>query len=204
MTLKRSSTGLKYVPPRRGATRTFVFDPIWSKGSQTPTLRKFLRLPETPDEFLKSPNRIPFGDSRIVFDQNNKPIGSHFKAFYPDELLHRPYLTPIDGKGERFRARILEKVFKPDVEKGTSIQETPENIKFLVTYDHPDCDDELIAYNEVLDHVECEIEASQDPDTVVWRFTEIVAHEGPLHMTDPSYNGSSYNIKVLRDGSWEK
>ena len=53
-------------------------------------------------EFLKSPDRIPFGDSRIVFDQNNKPMGSQFKTFYLDKLLHRSYLTPIDDKGQCF------------------------------------------------------------------------------------------------------
>ena len=182
---------------KMGSNQNLRVRPDLVEGESNPDSSKISSASETPEEFLKSPNRIPFGDSRIVFDQNNEPIGSHFKTFYPDELLHRSYLTPIDEKGQRFRARILEKVFEPDVDKGTSIQETPENVKFLITYDHPDRDDELIAYNEVLDHVEREIEASQDPDTVVWRFTEIVAHEGPLHTTDPSYKGSGYNVKVL-------
>ena len=82
------------------------------------------------------------------------------------------------------------------------IEESPDNVKFLVTYDHEDRDDELIAYNEILDYVEQEIEADKDPDKVVWKFQEIVAHEGPLNSTDPSYKGSMYNVKVLwSDGS---
>ena len=43
------------------------------------------------------------------------------------------------------------------------IEESPDNVKFLVTYDHEDRDDELIAYNEILDYVEQEIEADKDP-----------------------------------------
>ena len=52
-------------------------------------------------------------------------------------------------------------------------------------------------HNEILDHIEKEVEISQDPDHVVWRFTKIVAHEGPLNSTDPSYKGSRFNDKVL-------
>ncbi len=55
----------------------------------------------------------------------------------------------------------------------------------------------MLAYNEILDHVERELEAEKDPDSVVWRFQEIIAHEGPLRPEDPSYNGSLYNVKVL-------
>ena len=175
-----------------------------------------LRIPPAPDdgepytvlpsdgetEFLKSPHRFSFDDNGVYIDGNGEILSPAFKTFSPEELLHRSYLTPIDEKGQRFRARILEKVFEPDDSKGTSIQETPDNVRFLVTYDHPDRADELISYNEVLDHIEKEIEISQDPDHVVWRFTEIVAHEGPLHSTDPSYKGSRYNVKVLwSDGS---
>ena len=148
------------------------------------------------EEFLKSPNRFSFDDHGVYIDGNGEPLGSVFKTFTPDELLHRSYLTPIDEKGQRFRARILEKVFDPDEADGPLPQETPESVKFLVTYDHPDRDDEIIAYNEILDYIEEEIQASVDPDSVVWRFTEITAHEGPLNSTDPSYKGSKYNVKV--------
>ena len=172
-----------------------------------------LRIPPAPDEgeptsklsspketgeqeFLKSPNRFSFDDHGVYIDGNGEPLGSAFKTFTPEELLHRSYLTPIDEKGQRFRARILEKVFDPAAADGPMPQETPESVKFLVTYDHPDRDDELITYNEILNYIEEEIEASNDPDSVVWRFTEIVAHEGPLNSTDPSYKGSKYNVKV--------
>ena len=152
--------------------------------------------PDGETEFVKSPNRFSFDDHGVYIDGNGEPLGSIFKTFKPEELLHRSYLTPVDEKGQRFRARILEKVFDPAEADGPMPQETPDSVKFLVTYDHPDKADELIAYNEILGYIEDEIEASKDPDTVVWRFTEIVAHEGPLHTSDPSYKGSKYNVKV--------
>ena len=84
------------------------------------------------EEFLKSPNRFSFDDHGVYIDGNGEPLGSVFKTFTPDELLHRSYLTPIDEKGQRFRARILEKVFDPDEADGPLPQETPESVKFLV------------------------------------------------------------------------
>ena len=78
----------------------------------------------------------------------------------------------------------------------------PDNIKFHVTYDHDDREDELITYSEILDHVERTIEKDLDPDKVVWKFNEILAHEGPLRPTDPSYRGSMYNVQIAwEDGS---
>jgi hypothetical protein len=38
-----------------------------------------------------------------------------------------------------------------------------------------------------------------DSHDMVWKFKDIVAHEGPLKPTDPSYNGSPYNVFVV----WE-
>jgi hypothetical protein len=41
-----------------------------------------------------------------------------------------------------------------------------------------------------------------DSHDMVWKFKDIVAHEGPLKPTDPSYNGSPYNVLVvLKDQS---
>ena len=38
-----------------------------------------------------------------------------------------------------------------------------------------------------------------DSPDVMWKFKDIVAHEGPLKPTDPNYNGSLYNVLVV----WE-
>jgi len=143
------------------------------------------------EEHVKSPKtRHPF-DNSVYMDNEGEMTGGKFKTFLPEELLHRSYLTPIDEKGQRFRARIVEQLIEPD-----------SSVKFRVTYDHDDRNDEVLTYNEILDFVEKEISANLDPDKVVWSFQEIVAHEGPLRSTDPSYNGSLYNVKVLwSDGS---
>ena len=43
---------------------------------------------------------------------------------------------------------------------------------------------------------------NSNPDQTLWKFQEIVSHEGPLRSTHPKYMGSSYNVQLLwTDGS---
>jgi hypothetical protein len=60
-------------------------------------------------------------------------------------------------------------------------------------------------YNEVLDHMQDKMdEANNDisPEDKMWRFTKILAHEGPLKPHMPNYMGSDYNVLVQwEDGS---
>ena len=54
-----------------------------------------------------------------------------------------------------------------------------------------------MAYNDILDYLEETME--NDSTDAMWKFRDIVAHEGPLKPTDPSNNGSPYNVLVV----WE-
>ena len=113
-------------------------------------------------------------------------------TFKPDELINRTYLTKPDGKGQRFRAKIVQKI----IDNETSLQERPEHIKFLVSIEG-DKADEIVAYKYILDYLEDTME--NDSPNMMWTFKDIVAHEGPLKPTDPSYKGSQYNVLVV----WE-
>jgi len=112
----------------------------------------------------------------------------------PDDLITRTYLTEPDANtGERFRAKIKIVSLK----KG--LEEHPERVQFLVTYEGNDRLNEIVAYNQVLDALEADI---LDPDDQMWAFKDIVAHEGPLTSNSPSYKGSRFNVLVAwEDGS---
>jgi hypothetical protein len=71
-------------------------------------------------------------------------------------------------------------------------------------------DDDLMhgnvkGYNNVLDHMQDKVDAANDdisPEDKMWRFTKILAHEGPLKPHMPNYMGSDYNVLVQwEDGS---
>ena len=49
----------------------------------------------------------------------------------------------------------------------------------------------IMAYNDIVHH----IYVDQESD-VVWRFKEIISHEGPLAQNHPNYKGSRYNVNV--------
>jgi len=54
---------------------------------------------------------------------------------------------------------------------------------------------EILSYNEILNY----IEQQDDNGTKLWKFRCIIAHEGPLKPSDPSYKGSKYNVMI----KWE-
>ena len=56
--------------------------------------------------------------------------------------------------------------------------------------------EEIIAYNDLLDHIS---KAGNDKDQVLWKFRRITGHEGPLTSDNSSYRGSLYNVMI----EWE-
>jgi Reverse transcriptase (RNA-dependent DNA polymerase) len=60
--------------------------------------------------------------------------------------------------------------------------------------------DEIVAYNDIINYLEEQM--SDDSSEQLWKFKDIIAHEGPLSPDSPSYKGSSYNVLVAwEDGS---
>ena len=49
-----------------------------------------------------------------------------------------------------------------------------------------------------MDYIQKGTDAEEDPDSL-FKFRDIVAHQGPLESTDPNHKGSKYNVMV----EWE-
>ena len=114
----------------------------------------------------------------------------HMSVIAPNDLITRTYLTEPDADtGERFRAKIVKRIVS--LEKG--LEEHPERVEFLVTYEGNDRLDEIVAHNQVLDALEAD---KLDPNDQMWAFKDIVAHEGPLPSNIPSYKGPRFNVLV--------
>ena len=58
---------------------------------------------------------------------------------------------------------------------------------------------EIVAYNNILAHVEKKFDESTDRTDRLYKFKDITAHQGQLISIDKSYKGSKYNVLV----EWE-
>ena len=119
------------------------------------------------------------------------------QTFDPDELIGRTYLQDVDENGERYRAKIIQKLVKRNKETQAAL------IKFLVTYEGHDKSDEIVDYTTVVDHIQKRIEIDNDPSEQIYKFKEVVGHQGPLKPGDSDYKGSRYNLMThWEDGSY--
>ena len=117
-------------------------------------------------------------------------------AHLPDSYIGRSYLTQPTDEGERFRATMRKKVVQTD---GENTEETPSNIKFLVSVDRPNIPDEIRTYGELLEIFTRQNEDDNDPEAVLWRYKSIKAHQGPIKKGHKDWKGSAYNVLV----EWE-
>ena len=103
-------------------------------------------------------------------------------------LLGRSFLLPPEDNGERHMAKII------DIDDHG---QTLEDIKFKLKI-NKDQAEEIMPYNQLMDYIQNGTDAEQDPDSL-FKFRDIVAHQGPLESTDPNHKGSKYNVMV----EWE-
>ena len=59
--------------------------------------------------------------------------------------------------------------------------------------------EELITYNQLLDHLEQAEEQDNSMDQELYRVRAIIGHKGPLKGTDPNWKGSKWNVQI----EWE-
>ena len=103
-------------------------------------------------------------------------------------LLGRSFLLPPEDNGERHMAKII------DIDDhGQPL----EDIKFKLKI-NKDQAEEIMSYNQLMDYIQKGTDAEEDPDSL-FKFKDIVAHQGPLESTDPDHKGSKYNVMV----EWE-
>ena len=103
-------------------------------------------------------------------------------------LLGRSFLLPPEDNGERHMAKVI------DIDDHG---QTLEDIKFKLKI-NKDQVEEIMSYNQLMDYIQKGTDAEEDPDSL-FKFRDIVAHQGPLESTDPNHKGSKYNVMV----EWE-
>ncbi|KAL7571956.1 hypothetical protein ACA910_001618 [Epithemia clementina (nom. ined.)] len=98
---------------------------------------------------------------------------------------------PTDENGEKLRATVKKKIIEQlEQEDG----ELVEKINFLLDIGQGRAESNIF-YNHFLDHVE---RSEQEADGI-FKFKEIISHQGPLKPDDPEWKGSTYNVQV----EWE-
>ena len=107
-------------------------------------------------------------------------------------------MLPPEENGERLRAIVTRKVVEIiENEGGNRVQ----NINFILGIGQGKVED-LIAYNQLLNHLEQAEAQDNSIDQELFKFRAIICHEGPLKVTDPNWKGSKYNVQV--SGKLEK
>ena len=138
------------------------------------------------DPFDEStPNFEQFVNSQSGEDEDN-PI--HMANIDIPNLLGRSFLLPPEDNGERHMAKII------DIDDHG---QTLEDIKFKLKINKEQAE-KIMSYNQLMDYIQKGTDAEQDPDSL-FKFRDIVAHQGPLESTDPDQKGGKYNVMV----EWE-
>ena len=132
-----------------------------------------------------TPTFEQFVTSQSGEDEDN-PI--HMANIDIPNLLGRSFLLPPEDNGEHHMAKII------DIDDhGQPL----EDIKFKLKINQ-DQVEEIMSYNQLMDYIQKGTDAEEDPDSL-FKFRDIVAHQGPLDSTDPNHKGSKYNVMV----EWE-
>ena len=126
-----------------------------------------------------------FVKSQSGADEDN-PI--HMANIDIPNLLGGSFLLPPEDNGERHMANII------DIDDhGPPL----EDIKFKLKI-NKDQAEEIMSYNQLMDYIQKGTDAEEDPDSL-FKFRDIVAHQGPLESIEPDQKGSKYNVMV----EWE-
>ena len=104
----------------------------------------------------------------------------------PEGLIGRTFLMDKQEDGQKFRARVVEAINAHD----KKVQNNSELIRFDCSINN-DQYEEIMAYNDILHHIN-----KNSGQEVVWKYKEIVSHEGPLSQSHSNYKGSKYNVNV--------
>ena len=115
--------------------------------------------------------------------------------FDPDDLIGRTFLLPPQENGERLRAKVTKKVVEEiEAAHGNRIP----HINFILDIGEGKVE-ELITYNQLLDHLEQADKQDNLMDQELYRFRAIICHKGPSKATDPNWKGSKWNVQI----EWE-
>ena len=125
-------------------------------------------------------------------DEENPSGSKPMPTFDPSDLIGRTFLLPPEENGERHRAKDTRHVVEIiDQDNGQRI----ENINFILDIQNGKVE-ELISYNQPLEHLENAQDHDMGMDQELYRFRAIIGHQGPLLASDPDWKGSKYNVQV--------
>ena len=128
-------------------------------------------------------------------DEENQSGSKPMPTFDPSDLIGRTFLLPPEENGERHRAKVTGKVVEIiDQDDG----QREENINSILDIGNGKVE-ELISYNQLLEHLENAQDNDMSMDQDLYRFRAIIGHQGPLLASDPDWKGSKYNVQV----EWE-
>ena len=172
----RTTTNQRLASPS-GEGTTLPFPIPYSQQSQN-------SLPLDPID-ASTPNFEHFVKSQTGEDEDNPIPMANIDI---PNLLGRSFLLPPEDNGERHMAKVI------DIDDHG---QTLEDIKFKLKI-NKDQAEEIMSYNQLMDYIQKGTDAEEDPDSL-FKFRDIVAHQGPLESTDPNHKGSKYNVMV----EWE-
>ena len=176
----------------RSALRTTTNQRLASSSGEGTTLPFPIPYPKQSSNSLpldpldaSTPNFEQFVKSQSGEDEDNPIPMANIDI---PNLLGRSFLLPPEDNGERHMAKII------DIDD----HEQPlEDIKFKLKI-NKDQTEEIMSYNQLMDYIQKGTDAEEDPDSL-FKFRDIIAHQGPLKSTDPNHKGSKYNVMV----EWE-
>ena len=176
----------------RSALRTTTNQRLASPSGEGTTLPFPIPYPQQSQHSLPLD---PFDESTPTFEQfvnsqsgedEDNPI--HMANIEIPNLLGRSFLLPPEDNGEHHMANII------DIDDhGPPL----EDIKFKLQINKNQAE-EIMSYNQLMDYIQKGTDAEEDPDSL-FKFRDIVAHQGPLESIDPDQKGSKYNVMV----EWE-
>ena len=124
----------------------------------------------------------------VLFALSDLNLSAHgLPTFSPDELISHTYLHKMEN-GELICAKVTCKILDHDAENH-------QRIKFLINVGDV-AYEEIMAYNELSDIIEHQVEAKMHGKLDTWMLHDILAHEGPLSPHSPRYNGSLFNVRI--------
>ena len=116
-------------------------------------------------------------------------------TFDRSDLIGRTFLLPPEDNGERHRAKVTRQVVEIiDQDNGQRV----EKINFILDIGNGKVE-ELISYNQLLEHLENAQDQDMGMDQQLYRFRVIIGNQDPLLASDPDWKGSNYNAQV----EWE-
>ena len=176
----------------RSALRTTTSQHLASPSGEGTTLPFPIPYPQQPSTSLpldpldaSTPNFEQFVKSQSGEDEDNPIPMANIDI---PNLLGRSFLLPPEGNGERHMAKII------DIDDhGQRLEDIQFKLKI-----NKDQIEEIMSYNQLMDYIQKGTDAEEDPDSL-FKFRDIIAHQGPLESTDPNHKGSKYNVMV----EWE-